>query len=144
MSEEKVFEFLGTTLTTVRVRQRYKNFVSSALLSEVDGVAVVYRSHLWLLILGILLIVGGALMALANNENQGGAFMLSVVFGVFAIAIYYMTREIVMQIHAGEVVIREQISGNRMKDCIEFIDALEEEKRNFELAERRRAYDHGR
>ena len=140
MSEEKVFEFLGTTLTTVRVRQRYKNFVSSALLSEVDSVAVVYKSHLWLLILGIIALVGGAVMP--NRLQAAG--IAGLVLGLIAIALYYITREMVLQIHAGEGVIRERISGNRMKDCIEFIDALEEEKRNFELAERKRAYDSGK
>ena len=141
MSEEKVFELLGTTLTTVRVRQRYKNFISSALLSEVDGVAVVYRSHLWLLILGIISLAGGVLVAIGEDGFFGS---LLFVLGLFSIAFYYISREMVLQVHAGEVVIRERVSANQMKDCIEFIDALEEEKRNFELAERKRAYDHER
>ena len=78
MQEEKLFEFMGTTLTTVRVRQRYKNFVSSALLSEVDGVAVVYRSHFWLLILGILFLLGG--LAIGAGGSAKGAAAASPSF----------------------------------------------------------------
>lgn len=137
MQEEKIFEFLGTTLTNVRVRQRYKNFVSSALLSEVDGVAVVYRSHFWLLVLGILLLLGG--MGLGANEEAGGGVALTIL-GILSIVFYYLTRHVVMQVHAGDIVIREQVQGSHMKDCIEFIDSLEHAKQEYEIEQGKKVH----
>ncbi len=139
MQEEKLFEFMGTTLTSVRVRQRYKNFVSSALLSEVDGVAVVYRSHVWLLVLGILFLLGGFAIG-AGGSAKGAAVGFPIFLGIIAIIIYFITRHVVMQVHAGDIVIREQVQGSHMASCIEFIDSLEHAKQQYEIEQGRQAH----
>ncbi len=125
MVEEKLGQFAGTTLTNIRIRQRYKNLVKSALLSRVDGIALVYRSNIFWLILSIitaLLAMGGGLGAdKSGGIIAGGGLLLAAIF----LAIYFSTRCVVLEICAGQLIIDEAVIGNQMASSVAFIDAVE-------------------
>ena len=59
MDEILIQRFSALSLTNIRLRQRYSNQVKSALLSEIDGAAVVYYSNpVWLILGGLVLLFG--------------------------------------------------------------------------------------
>ncbi len=71
MSENQLGQFVETTLTNLRVRQRYKNLVKSALLSRIDGIALVYRSHPLWLVAAVIVMLGSLGMASGETAMLG-------------------------------------------------------------------------
>jgi glycerol uptake facilitator-like aquaporin len=98
MPEQILGQLVGTTLTNVCVRQRYKNLVKSALLSKVDGVALVYRSYPIWLIAAVVVAVLSAIVTAVADKAKGGVFVAGLVVAGILTAIYFGTRYVVLEI----------------------------------------------
>jgi hypothetical protein len=98
MPEQILGQLVGTTLTNVCVRQRYKNLVKSALLSKVDGVALLYRSYpIWLIAAVVVAVLSVIVTAMADKA-KGGVFVAGLVVAGILTAIYFGTRYVVLEI----------------------------------------------
>lgn len=130
--EQKLGQFVGTTLTNVRVRQRYKNLVKSALLSRVDGMALVYRSSPFWAIAAVIVLLGSWVIAASVKKSAGGIVIAGLVVAGVLLALYFATRYVVLEICAGQLIIREAVKGNQMENSVAFIDAVEKAQQEYE------------
>ena len=130
MDETLIQRFSALTLTNIRLRQRYSNQVKSALLSEIDGAAVVYYSNPVWLIVGVLVLLFGLIGTVASDS--AALLILGLVVGGSLIAMYFLSRQVVFVVHAGELQLREALQGNALDQAVAFIDAIELAKLNAE------------
>ncbi|HIA02651.1 MAG TPA: hypothetical protein EYN66_12205 [Myxococcales bacterium] len=130
--EQKLGQFVGTTLTNVRVRQRYKNLVKSALLSRVDGIALVYRSSPFWAIAAVIVLLASWAIAASVKKSAGGIVIAGLVVAGVLLALYFATRYVVLEICAGQLIIREAVKGNQMENSVAFIDAVEKAQQEYE------------
>jgi len=132
MPEQKLAHFVGTTLTNQRVRQRYKNLVKSALLSRIDGIALVYRSSPFWLVAAVLALLSSWFLEATVNKSSGKFFVGGLIVSGILLALYFATRYVVLEIWAGQIMIREAVKGNQMEQSVAFIDAVEKAQQTYE------------
>jgi uncharacterized membrane protein len=130
--EQKLGQFVGTTFTNVRVRQRYENLVKSALLSRVDGIALVYRSSPFWAIAAVIVLLASWAIAASVKKSAGGIVIAGLVVAGVLLALYFATRYVVLEICAGQLIIREAVKGNQMEKSVAFIDAVEKAQQEYE------------
>jgi len=117
MKEEVLAEFLGVTLTNVRIRQRHDHLLSSAFLEDVDGIGVVYHSQVAWLVMAGLVFCGGVVL-------QTG-LVWAVLLAVLLVIAFFATRKVVLIVHAGRLQIMEVLTGNAIKPAVAFVDSVE-------------------
>jgi hypothetical protein len=126
MNEVKLGQFVGITLTNVRVRQRYKNMVKSALLSQINGIALVYRSNIIWVVISVLTLLAGIGLEISTKKSGGGFVVVAIIVAAIFLGIYFATRFVVLEVCAGQLIISESVKGNLMQQSVAFIDAVEQ------------------
>jgi hypothetical protein len=127
MKEEIIGKFGSLVLTTNRLRQMEENQMRSALLENVEALAVEKNSQpIWAIIAAIAAVLG--LMG-AASEDDGGPFVAGLIVGGICLFIYFATKNLVFAVYAGGMKMVNVLSGNPMDEAKSFINSIEAAKR---------------
>jgi len=112
-------EFDNLRLLSDRVELDAGPIFKVAHLDKVDGVGIEHRSHPILILLALLAIGFGAWQGFDGMTGRisgvvGGGFILS----------FFVTRQTMLAIYAGALVLGESVGGAERKTAREFADAV--------------------
>ena len=93
MKEEIISKFGSLVLTTNRVRQMEEKQMKSALLGNVEGLAVEQNSHPIWAIIGVIAALLGLMAGMSKDE--GGPFVAGLIVGAICLFIYFVTKNLV-------------------------------------------------
>jgi len=118
------------TLTNYRIRFQSsgsgKAHIVSILLEKISSIEIHYKSKMFLLIIGILLMVSGLFMG-ANNMGQ--VMVLGIVLGGLFILFYLLTRKHVVSVASdGGVKINFHTKGMKRETLLDFVNQIEKAK----------------
>jgi|GEM_PF-5160361 len=86
-------------------------------LEHVDGIAVTYSSHPVLVFAAVL---AGAGAGIAEDEGR----VLAVVVALACFVAFLATRRLALVVHAGNLTVREWVSGSKFDAAKDFVHAV--------------------
>ena len=111
-------------LTATGVYYQSARRLEMAGLEHVDGIAVTYSSHPVLVFAGVLAGVGAGIA-----EDEGRVLAVVVALGCFLA--FLATRRLALVVHAGNLTIREWVSGSKFDAAKEFVHSVRAAQREL-------------
>jgi len=127
MKEEIIGKFGSLVLTNNRLRQMEEKQMKSALLGNVEGLAVEQNSHPIWAIIGLIAALLGLMAGMSKDE--GGPFVAGLIVGAICLFIYFVTKNLVFAVYAGGMKMVNVLAGNPMDEAKAFINSIEAAKR---------------